>query len=99
MQVDLQFLGGEFLDLELAKDQTYLDKYFASDIQFAFLRYYLVFGSVDQFIQHTGIHAEKKYLRRLEAKYHRLVKLRTDAKKNFDFDLLWRIETGRYKFS
>jgi len=98
MQKDLDLISGRFFDLELAKDQAYLRRYFASGIQFAFLRYYLVFGDVDLFTSHTGIFAEPKYVRRLVTKFHFLVEIRKHAKRNLDFDLLWRIESGRYKF-
>jgi len=98
MQKDLDFLSGEFLDFELPKDQIYLAKYFDSDIQFAFLKYYLVFGDIEHFTNHTGIPADKKYLKKLITRLEKLVAIRNTAKKNLDFDLLWRIEAGRYKY-
>lgn len=95
---DLTFLSGKYFDLEIPKELSWVTKYyFRTVIQKQFLQYYLVFGSVKDFTAHTGIYADPKYLRRLEDRYHRLLKVRTEAKANLDFETLWNLENGKYK--
>jgi len=96
---DVQFLSGEFFDLEIPREKRWLLNYYKTPVQLQFLRYYLVFGNVEYFKDHTGIDVNPKYIRRLEAKYHILIDMQESAKKRFDVERLWEIETGRKKIN
>lgn len=94
---DLDFLSGEFFDFQMPKDLNWLLNYYKTPVQIQFLKYYMVFGDVTFFKDHTGINVDQKYLRRLEVKFHILKDMRNTAKKNFEVERLWEIETGRKK--
>ena len=96
---DVHFLSGEFFDLEIPKELKWLLNYYKTPVQIQFLRYYLVFEDVKFFKDHTGINVNSKYLRRLEVKFHILKDMRNVAKKNFEVERLWEIETGRKKIN
>lgn len=97
---DLDFISGKFFDLEIPKEQTYLLKYFKTDLQQAFLRYYLLFGNVKNFIDHTGYYCSERMLFRLQNKYKKLIEAHTVAKSEFtekSLEMLQIIESGKYK--
>lgn len=94
---DLLFLSGDFFETFIPKDKSWLKNYFYTPIQIQFLRYYLAFNDLKYFREYTGIDVEPKYLRRLEFKYLKLLEMRNEAKRNFDIELLWKIETGNKK--
>ena len=94
---DLKLVSGAFIDLELPKDKQYLYKYFATEIQMQFLRYYFVFGNYDRFMEHTGYSCAKRWLRDLKNKYEKLILTHDEAKKNMDFTLLAEIQSGKFK--
>ena len=94
---DLDFIAGKFEDLPIPKEQKYLLKYFKTDIQQAILRYYLVFGEMSCFIEHTGYYTTKSYLYRQEQKLQELMKVHAEAKSSMNFEDLWKIESGKYK--
>jgi len=104
---DLDFIAGKFFDYEISKDLLWLRKYFDSDIQGALLNYYMVFGNLDLFTAHTGVYADPKYIRRTLRRLRRLMTLRLKAKRGMaipekfekNFELLWVIESGHYKFA
>lgn len=97
---DLDFIAGDFFDLEIPKQQLYLLKYFKTDLQQAFLRYYMVFGNVRNFVDHTGYHCSERMLFILQRKYKNLVKAHAKAKSELteeSLETLQIIESGRYK--
>lgn len=94
---DQDFIAGRFFETEIPKDKQYLLKYFSTPQALAFLRYYLVFRDTSSFTAHTGVPATKKWLVRHEALLHKLTQAYKEAKAAFDFDLLWQIESGKYK--
>lgn len=96
---DLALISGKFFETEVPKDKLFLLKYFTTKIQLAFLRYYLVFGSVANFVDHTGVYCQLRYLLIQERRYHKLLELRQEAKLAMDFDRLWKIENGKQKVS
>ena len=99
---DLDFISGEFLELEIPKEKRYLKKYFTGKIQVAFLRYYLVFGNCKNFRQHTGYRCSDNLCVRLENRYKKLTKLYDDAKASFTeegLNLLQLIEVGKYNLT
>jgi hypothetical protein len=96
---DLEFISGKFLDCEIPKEKRYLLKYFKTNLQIAFLRYYLTFGTVNNFIDHTGYHCSRWLLYEFKDRYHRLVKAYDEAKKSLTEDgmrIVHLIESGKY---
>jgi len=96
----LYFISGDFLSLEIPKKQKFLLKYFKTDIQLAFLRYYLVFGNWKNFVDHTGYHCKERYLRKQEDRYHALMKAHAEASSVMDEDhmkMLQAINEGKFK--
>ena len=94
---DLKLVSGDFLNLELPKDKRYLYKYFNTEIQMQFLRYYYIFGNFDRFMEHTGYFCTKRWLRDLKNKYEILISVYDEAKKNMNFTLLVEIQSGKFK--
>ena len=77
---DLDFLSGWFFEYEVPKDKQYLLKYFTTDLQRAFLRYYLVFGNSWNFVDHTGHYCSRRLLWKFQARYRHLVTTYEQAK-------------------
>ena len=94
---DLKLISGEFFDLDLPKEKQYLFKYFPTEIQKQFLRYYYVFGEIDGFMDHTGWFCTKRWLRELTARYNKLVSVFDTAKQNADFTTIAEIQSGKFK--
>ena len=99
MKRDLDFIAGTFFDQEIPKNQRYLLKYFKTDIQRAYLRYYLTFHDHRNFVDHTGIWCSSRTLWSLQAKYRKLVATYEDAKASLTeegLETVHLIETGRF---
>lgn len=94
---DLDFISGNFFETEIPKEKAYLQKYFDTDLQKAFLRYFLVFGEASAFCEHTGFACTQATIFKMEAKYHKLLAAHKAAKLNMDFNAIWEIESGKYK--
>jgi coproporphyrinogen III oxidase len=94
---ELKFIGGVFFEYVLPKEKNFLFKYFRTDIEKAFLRYYYCFGEYDHFSDHTGHRCQKRWLRLLRQRHDALVEAHAAAKQEADFDLLALIESGKYK--
>jgi len=100
MQEDLHFISGDFLDYEVPKKQRFLLKYFKTDLQVAFLRYYLVFGNWKNFVDHTGYHCKERYLRKQEVRYHSLMEAHKKASSVLDEEhmkMLQKLMAGKHK--
>lgn len=96
---DLNFVSGNFLDMEIPKEKQYLLKYFTTDVQRAFLRYCLTFGDVRLFKEHTGYYCSDRLKFRFLSRFRRLVKLHDDAKSSLteeSLSILHTIESGQY---
>jgi len=98
LSYDLQFISGQFIDYELPPDKQYLHHYFTTDVQVAFLRYYLLFdGNCQHFQEHTGFICTKLWMKRLSKRIVKLDGVRKLAKESFDLTLLAKIESGNYE--
>lgn len=100
MQRDLDFIGKKFETVELPKEKRYLLKYFDTELQEAFVKYVHVFGSYDNFTDHTGIPCQPRWLKTLYNKLQRLESLHREAKSSLSEDALKTvalIESGKYK--
>jgi hypothetical protein len=101
MQEDLDFISGKFFDFDVPKQQRFLLKYLKTDLQIAFLRYYLVFGQWKNFVDHTGNHCTKVLLAKLEKRYKALTEAHAKALDDFTeegLELLGLIEEGKYRY-
>lgn len=96
---DLLLLARKFETYELPKDKKYLLNYFDNELQEAFLKYFFVFKDYDNFIDHTGIFVQKKWLDSLYKKLLSIEQAHKDAKSNFDMSGLLAIERGKFKFT
>jgi hypothetical protein len=85
---DLKFISGDFFHTEIPRDKLYLNKYFTTPIQQAFLKYYLVFGEWSCFVEHTGMHCLKPYMRTQEKRFHWIQALHRKAKDHVSISTL-----------
>ena len=100
MQEDLDFISGKFFDHDVPKDKQYLLKYFTTDLQVAFLRYYFVFGHTRNFVDHTGYFCSKMLLSKLGKRFRDLIEAHAIAKADFTeggMEVLAAIEEGKYR--
>ena len=95
--LELLFISGRFYDLELPKEKIWLLKYFHSISQRLFIVYYLTFNNYSYFTIHTGYFAAKRWLIIVKKKLEKLLEVHKAAKDNFDFELLSKIEAGKYR--
>lgn len=95
---DLIFISGDFFDFEIPKEKNYLFKYFRKDIQQKFIKYFFAFGDFENFVDHTGLYCQRRWLKILYKKLLKLESAHKIAKSNIDLNTLIRIEAGKYKF-
>lgn len=93
----MRLISGCFFEDDIDKSNAWLLKYFKSDIQRRFLKYYFTFGGYYYFRRHTGIFCSMRYLESMKKRLSYLLKLHEDAKSNFDLDLLSEVEMGKIK--
>ena len=94
---DLLWMSKEYENFDLPKEKKYLLKYFKSDIQAAFLKYFFVFGNFDNFKEHTGFDCQQRWLGILQSKLEKIESMRTQARADMDMTLLVKIEEGKIK--
>lgn len=94
---DMMLISGCFFEDDIDKSNVWLLKYFKSDIQRRFLKYYFTFDGYYYFRRHTGIFCSTRYLETMKKRLSYLLKLHEDAKSNFDLDLLTEVEMGKIK--
>lgn len=94
---DLLFLSQEYENLSIPKNKKYLLKYFNTELQEAFLKYLLVFGDWKNFVEHTGLACQPRWMVKLEAKFFALETAHAQAKKEMDMKKLAEIERGKFK--
>jgi len=95
---NLMLLSQKFDNYELPKDKKYLLKYFKTSVQKQFVKYYFCFGDYKNFANHTGNTCQDRWLIVLEKKLNFLEKSKEEARRNFDLELIAKIESGKYKF-
>lgn len=94
---DLDFLGGAFFDYELPKEKRFLNHYFKTEIEQAFLKYLFCFGNLTNFVNNTGLIVQGRWLAILRRRLNSLLELHAKTKKEMNFELLKKIETGKLK--
>lgn len=94
--MDSLFLAGVFFDVVLPKDRAYLNHYFTTTVQQAFLKYMHVFHDHKLFMEHTGHYCSKRMVQALIVRLRMIEQAHKKAKAEMDFDLLAKIESGKY---
>lgn len=64
MDQNLHFISGKYSEIEIPKKYMFLTKYFNTEIQNIFLKYYWVFRDWRNFVDHTGVYCSERYLRK-----------------------------------
>ena len=95
--LELLFISGRLLETEIPKEKRYLLKYFRTSVRRTFLKYYLVVRNTDRFTNHTGVPCDKASLWKMVKRFHYLEEQHARAKSNLDFELLAKIETGKFR--
>lgn len=100
MKNDLDFISRRYETIELPGDKQYLLKYFDTEVQAAYVKYVYVFGSDENFSDHTGIPCTRKWLAHLSARLKSLESTYRAAKSSLteeNLEIVARIEKGRWK--
>jgi len=75
-------------------------KYFKSEKQLQFLRYYVTFNNYYHFVSHTGVYLSDRWLKDLQNKFKLLeiaLKEAKDKALEGDFEMLQQVKMGKYK--
>lgn len=101
MSKDLNLIAGLFLEstYQIPKQKGFLYKYFTTDIQKSFVRYWTLFGESHHFVRHTGMWCKDCWLRRMASRIKKLESLYLKAKAELDFSTITALETGKYKLN
>jgi len=94
---EMDFIGGRFFDSEIPADKQYLLKYFTTELQEQFVRFYLMFGHARRFVDHTGHYCSDRWIKLLKARYKYLEKSLQEAKDKGDFEKVAEIKSGKFK--
>lgn len=94
---ELSFLSNKIEEFELPNEKRYLLKYFRSSIERQFLKYFFLFGeNFDQFTNYTGVRCQQRWCKILIKRIKELEEIKKKSKKEFDFEKLAEVETGKY---
>lgn len=93
----LKFIGGVFFSYELPRDKLYLFKYFRTAIEKQFLRYYYCFNNYENFVDHTGLYCQLRWLNILKIRHDQIVEFHKKIKSEINLELLAKIESGLCK--
>ncbi len=99
---DSHFISGVFFDYDLPKEKRYLLKYFKTDLQRAFLRYYLIFGNFKNFVDHTGFYCSERLLYKFQRRFRRLSQVYEESKLSLSEEGMERVrllETGKFRLT
>lgn len=94
---NLKFLAYGSEPVHIPKEFSFLNKYFKTKVQKAFLRYYLVFKNRSHFCEHTGFPATASFICKMVGKYHYLMIEFEAARKNMDFEKVSKMQNGKFK--
>ena len=96
---DVDFISAKFVDYEIPRDKKFLLKYFTTNLQVAFLRYFLMCDSTRLFNDHTGYFCSERLRFRFIARFRKLVDLHKKSKNSMTEDgleTLQLLESGQY---
>ena len=94
---ELEFISGRIFEISLPKDKLYLFRYFKKKVQRQFIKYFLTYGTITHFVDHTGIVVSKRWMHKLQSRLIRLEEARQKAKRDFDLEFITDIEIGKFK--
>jgi len=94
---DAVFLAGLFFEYDIPREKQFLFKYFTSPLEQQFVRYYMCFGEIDNFVDHTGFFCQKRWVRILKRRIDKILSAHEAYKNNFELDKLRELEAGRFK--
>lgn len=93
-----QFIGGEFLfSGNVPKERKYLLKYFTGKLSRSIVTYYLIFGTVTYFMEHTGIKTTSRYLKMIISQARKIEAAFEAAKANSNIEKIAEIKSGNWK--
>jgi hypothetical protein len=91
------FIFNKIEEFELPNEKKYLLKYFRSSIEQQFLKYFFLFGeNFDKFTNYTGVRCQPRWCKILIKRIKELEEIKKKSKKEFDFEKLAEVETGKY---
>lgn len=98
---DFVYIAGDFLDPVLPKEYYYLNKYFKTETERMFLKYYLMFNpsrteNFDHrsFSRHTGIVCTKRWKNYLIERVNIIISESDKSRQDFNLDKLCEIQSG-----
>lgn len=97
---NMKLQSGAFLDSEISQNRKFLLKYFKTDLQVIFLKFYLHGGDVEKFTNTTGRKCSVRILYKFKRQIDKLVDLYEAAKADFDeesIETLTNITSGKIK--
>jgi hypothetical protein len=94
---DLDFISCKFVDFEISAEKKFLFKYFRTNIEQSFVKYYFCFGEYVNFTDHVGLYCQLRWLKMLKKRIDKILQIRDKAKKEMDFDTVFMVESGKYK--
>ena len=95
---EAKFLAGVFFDFDIPREKKFLFKYFRSELEKQFVKYYLCFGEVECFSEHTGYLCQKRWIGILKKRFDKIITVYNNYKTNFKLTELKELENGKYKF-
>ena len=87
------------MDRPIPKDKKWMSKYFKTKTKKLFLKYFLAFGSVARFVQHSGERCTKRYVKKMKMEFELLRKRHEKARSDFDLDSLEAMEKGKFRLN
>ena len=94
---DALFLAGVFFEYNIPRDKQFLLHYFRSPLERQFVKYYLCFGEIENFVDHTGFFCQKRWLRILKKRIEKILGVHESYKNNLELDKLREIEDGHFE--
>lgn len=94
---NLKFLAYGSENILIPKEHSFLNRYFKTKVQRAFLKYYYVFRDKQNFVDHSGFLATSSFILKMAGKFNYLLSEFDKAKKNVDLEKLSAIQSGKFK--
>lgn len=91
------FLAGLFFEYEIPRDKMFLFKYFRTPLEQQFVKYYMCFDEIENFVDHTGYFCQKRWVRLLKKRMDKILAMHETYKNNFELDKLRELEEGKLK--
>jgi hypothetical protein len=97
MEKDLKLISGDFQNIILPKEKSYILKAFRTEMAKAAVVYYYNFGNLTRFVQHTGFFCRKRVKELIISKCKKLEIEYKLALKTFDLEKMEKIKKGKLK--